>query len=440
MDLACSYTNTQERRPERKLSSKKIPSPQRTTVVKDLQLNAGYLSVQPGGRSRYIGSSFWASVDLEGLGIDSLCMELPLFPLNSYGVLDRNGRSGSPNSAPGNNNWNELAMILLTLPQKDTCGELYANFVSSIHPLIPLLHLPSFDEQYSRFWTWYQSWNHTDIPDGVLAETPGFLSLMVSILFAGSLIGPAGEFSMAANPMNLSDLQGKLYQLTSQSLCLVGFPRSPSISSLQAYLIFHSLQIREEEALSSCSFVAVAFRMAQAMGLHRDGTEFDMEPVEVEVRRRLWWYIIHLDVMSSLISGLPLVASLESSTTTMLSEIKDELIGNMDNDMSDSSNLSPSYVLSVGRFETSSVIRKILQTIISPQKYNAAQLGDFIITIKRLAIRTEKRIDKLFLMKCSDYFRTWSANLLRLMVDRAYCLVYFPLLRDESIWSRLRPE
>src|SRR6201996_1205662 len=362
MNIDCRYPSLQEKRSTQKSQSKINTAHEQSETPKIPKLSTGYLSIQPGGRSRYIGSNFWASADLEGLEIDSLCLDLPLFPLDSsYGVIDRYKRSGSPNSMSTHNNWHNLASILLTLPQKNVCDELCEKFTTSIHPLIPLLHLPSFDQQYMRFWDWYRDWNHTDIPDGVLAEIPGFLSLMVSVLFAGSLVGPSGEFSAAANPLHLSNLQSSLYQLTSQSLCLVGFPQSPSIYSLQAFLVFHSLQIREEEALSSCSFVAVAFRMAQAMGLHRDGTEFSMEPMEVELRRRLWWYIIHLDVMSSLISGLPLVASLETSTTAMLSEIKDEFLDNADSDIKDDSSLSPSYVLTVGRYEASSIIRQILQ-------------------------------------------------------------------------------
>jgi Fungal specific transcription factor domain len=442
MDVNCSYQNPLEKGTAHKSYSKRNDSPEGTSIEKNPHLNTGYLSIQPGGRSRYIGSNFWASADLEGLEIDSLCLDLPLFlPNSSYGVVNHYpGRLGSPNSMSSQNSWHDLGTILLILPQKNICDELYGNFIASTHPLIPLLHLPSFDQQYIHFWEWYQKWNHADIPEGVLAETPGFLSLMASVLFAGSLVGPAYEFSMAMNPLQLSNLQSNLYQLTAQSLSLVRFPQSPSIYSLQAFLVCRSLQIREEEALSPCSFVAMAFRIAQVMGLHRDGTEFSLGPIEVELRRRLWWYIIHLDVMSSFISGLPLVASLEASTTTMPSEFEDELIGNADNNVRENSSLSTSYVLTVGRYEASSVIREILQTISLPQRYNATQLGNFIKTIKQLSTSIEARISKLLQMKCNDNFKSWSINLLRLTVDQAYCLVYFPLLRDESIWIRFRAE
>src|ERR1700749_2238249 len=186
MDMDCRYMNPQEKLTGGKSSPKRKSSSEHTTMAKDPRLNSGYLSIQPGGRSRYIGSNFWASADLEGLEIDSLCLDLPLFPLDSsYGVIDRYKRSGSPKSMSTHNNWHNLASILLTLPQKNVCDELCEKFTTSIHPLIPLLHLPSFDQQYMRFWDWYRDWNHTDIPDGVLAEIPGFLSLMVSVLFAG---------------------------------------------------------------------------------------------------------------------------------------------------------------------------------------------------------------------------------------------------------------
>lgn len=36
-------------------------------------------------------------------------------------------------------------------------------------------------------------------------------------------------------------------------------------------------------------------RMAQSQGLHRDGTNYGLPPFEVEMRRRLWWYIVTLD-------------------------------------------------------------------------------------------------------------------------------------------------
>jgi hypothetical protein len=46
-----------------------------------------------------------------------------------------------------------------------------------------------------------------------------------------------------------------------------------------------------------------AMRMAQSQGLHRDGTQFGLSPFEVEMRRRLWWYVVTLDARLTEIIG-----------------------------------------------------------------------------------------------------------------------------------------
>lgn len=49
----------------------------------------------------------------------------------------------------------------------------------------------------------------------------------------------------------------------------------------------------------------VAIRMAQSLGLHRDGSHFpQLTPYEVEIRRRVWWSLCFLDVRSSEDQGM----------------------------------------------------------------------------------------------------------------------------------------
>ena len=44
-------------------------------------------------------------------------------------------------------------------------------------------------------------------------------------------------------------------------------------------------------------------RIGQRIGLHRDGTEYGLDPFEVNMRSRLWWQIIWIDARSSELSG-----------------------------------------------------------------------------------------------------------------------------------------
>lgn len=45
-------------------------------------------------------------------------------------------------------------------------------------------------------------------------------------------------------------------------------------------------------------------RIAQKMGLHRDGELLGLKPFETEMRRRLWWQIIMVDAKYAMLSGL----------------------------------------------------------------------------------------------------------------------------------------
>ena len=48
----------------------------------------------------------------------------------------------------------------------------------------------------------------------------------------------------------------------------------------------------------------VVIRIAQKMGLHRDGEALGLSPFDTEMRRRVWWQIIMLDAKYALMSGL----------------------------------------------------------------------------------------------------------------------------------------
>lgn len=48
----------------------------------------------------------------------------------------------------------------------------------------------------------------------------------------------------------------------------------------------------------------VVIRIAQKMGLHRDGEMLGLSPFDTEMRRRLWWQIIMLDAKYAMMTGL----------------------------------------------------------------------------------------------------------------------------------------
>lgn len=61
--------------------------------------------------------------------------------------------------------------------------------------------------------------------------------------------------------------------------------------------------LHNSEAYPLWNLMGTTIRLAQSQGLHRDGTNLGLPPFEVEMRRRLWWYIVTLDARLTEIIG-----------------------------------------------------------------------------------------------------------------------------------------
>ncbi|KAJ0117153.1 C6 zinc finger domain-containing protein [Diaporthe amygdali] len=88
--------------------------------------------------------------------------------------------------------------------------------------------------------------------------------------------------------------------------CMIrlGFLKTHDLFTLQALVIYLiSLQGRYNRH-ASWILNGVVIRIAQKMGLHRDGELLGLKPFETEMRRRLWWQIIMLDSKYAILSGL----------------------------------------------------------------------------------------------------------------------------------------
>lgn len=191
-----------------------------------------------------------------------------------------------------------LGHIVSQLPSKETCDELWSTFIATIYPLIPILHLPTFYRQLDQFWISVQQFHAEGVPGGLLAECPSFLALVVSALFCGTFYKYDAQLNLympsTAKASREIKLARRLYRAVMHTLALLSFPSDATIFSLAAYVIWNIPLIREESERST-SFTCTAFRVGQKLGLHRDPEHFQMEYWEAEMRRRIWWHIIHKD-------------------------------------------------------------------------------------------------------------------------------------------------
>ena len=97
------------------------------------------------------------------------------------------------------------------------------------------------------------------------------------------------------------------------------------LTSLQTMLFF-VMFLQSSARLSTCySYIGIILRSAIRMGLHRSVSNA-FNPIESELRKRIWWIVRKLDTYVGALLGLPQMLSNDDIDQEMPEEIDDEYI------------------------------------------------------------------------------------------------------------------
>lgn len=99
------------------------------------------------------------------------------------------------------------------------------------------------------------------------------------------------------------------------------------LTSIQA-VVFMIMFLQSSARLSTCySLIGIALRSSIRMGLHRS-VLVNFNPIEREVRKRVFWVIVKMDVYVSALLGLPLTLHEDDVDQELPLEVNDEFITN----------------------------------------------------------------------------------------------------------------
>ena len=122
-----------------------------------------------------------------------------------------------------------------------------------------------------------------------------------------------------------ADLNLKYRLGLEHALAKADFLNAPDIVLVQAFVIFLSLVRRHDSPRFVWMMTGLVIRMAQYLGLQRDGTHFEhLTPFEIEMRRKVWWAVYMLDVRASEDQGTDLTITSGSFDTRIPSNFNDE--------------------------------------------------------------------------------------------------------------------
>ncbi|KAJ2972243.1 hypothetical protein NUW58_g9226 [Xylaria curta] len=168
---------------------------------------------------------------------------------------------------------------------------LWQTFLEKVNPLTKVIHVPSVQPKLVEATT-----NPSSIPKNVEA-------LLFSIYVMGVTAMDERECQQ-----QLGCSKEDAYQRFSRgcriALMRIGILNTYDLVVLQALVLYFFSAAGRVDRHASWILNGVTIRVAQKMGLHRDGELLGLSPFETEMRRRIWWQIILIDTVYALMSGL----------------------------------------------------------------------------------------------------------------------------------------
>ena len=141
----------------------------------------------------------------------------------------------------------------------------------------------------------------------------GFEALMFSIYSAAVMSLKENQCKQILGE-HRREILSRYINATKAALSRAKFMSTSSLVTLQA-LVLHLLSVRDiYEPRAIWSLTGVAVRIAESMGLERDGLTLGLPPFETEIRRRIWWQLKGHDFRTAELCGLSKFRNLDTST------------------------------------------------------------------------------------------------------------------------------
>ncbi|KAL4780880.1 fungal-specific transcription factor domain-containing protein [Aspergillus varians] len=235
-------------------------------------------------RSRYVSNRFWASL---GDQIEEL-----------QDILDPSSSDDDDRPSPGSSSYStthdgmlfgffSLAHSLRSFhPLPGKVPVLWDIYTENVKPLLPVVHGPAAHQLFTTA---------ARNPDSLDKNNE---TLVLAMYFA-AIVSMSPETCMARLGESRDTLVGRYRFAIEQALSKANLLNTQSLPLMQGAVIFLNAVRRDDDTKFVWSMTALILRLAQGLGLHRDGNNFGLKPFEAEMRRRLWWHVVLLDLRSS---------------------------------------------------------------------------------------------------------------------------------------------
>ncbi|KAI1388153.1 putative C6 transcription factor [Hypoxylon trugodes] len=196
-------------------------------------------------------------------------------------------------------------------PPFEVVEKLKDIYVDRVDPLIKILHIPTF-------WT--------ALTNGLqhLQNIPRSLEAAIFAFYLSAITTMNEQECQSSFGIEASLAHSRYRIATRQALENARLLSTSSPMTLQAYSLF-MMCVRTTYRCDTLYILSgMAVRLARKMGLHRDGTSLGLSPFETEIRRRLWWHVVHVDFRVADVLGIKPSLDLSSGDAKIPLNIQDE--------------------------------------------------------------------------------------------------------------------
>lgn len=379
------------------------------------------------GKSRYINNSFWANLSNE---VEDL-----------KGILNQSSDGEETEQTPGSasagdathQGWifgfNSQSIDMLSLhPLPNQIAAYWETYKDRVDPLVKVLHIPSIEP------TVLSASSHLS------NLSKGFESLLFTIYYAAvtsldnaQCVQKLGE----EKPVLLARYRFGI----EQALARANFLTTEEMVVLQAFVIFLMCLRRNSDARVIWTLTGLVVRIAQTIGIHRDGTHFGLAPFEVEMRRRLWWQVCILDTRASEDHGCDPTILEQAFDTKMPLNINDVDMSPGMKDFPSETQGCTDMSFCLIRFEVANTFRRINYVPPGPQRCNEYFTNVTLQDKERWITECHQRLEERYLKHCDMSVPLFwvTATVARLMMSKMWLMVYHPFQRKDGGQS-LPPE
>ncbi|KAB5578862.1 fungal-specific transcription factor domain-containing protein [Coniochaeta sp. 2T2.1] len=389
----------------------------------EINKNFGRLVLNDKGTSRYVSSGFWSKIN----------DELNEMRAATQDIADTDTDDSDDGSTPHSMDEQYLDHQSFIMGYRSADVDLgplhplpslipfmWQIYQENVDPVLKILHVPTV-EQIIR-----------DRRSGSGEISPSTEALLFSIYYAAVTSMEAEDVTRSLG-QDKSVLLNQYRFAVEQALAKANFITDPDVTVCQAFVIFLVLVRRHDKARFSWTLTGLAVRICQAIGIHRDGTNFPhLKPFEVEMRRRVFWSLLMLDLRAAEDQGTECILSDGSFDTQFPLNINDRDIAPDSTDFPPNREGPTDITFCLIRFEICNLARKMhVASTTVPTNMTRDETLRLLQERENMLMDVYKDLETKYLRDSSAESNPmyWVAgNIARVIVAKMITVIYQPIL------------